>query len=222
MEDNILPRQSERIYYDANLELIANVTKRNILEVSTALFSLRGYSGASIRDIVKDVGIKESSLYKHFKSKEEILDTIFKNFRLETEKLLPPMQHIDHIVDTMNLLEFLQRGIQNFMEHIDDEINQKVWRILYNELFRHPIAQDIYRSEVMDKTIRCLSMVFERMIEAGKMARRDPVVTASAYQHATMTLILEYNLVKSLGKPTDEVEGRIRQHVQFFAVAAGV
>lgn len=213
--------QIERAYYDADSQLITNATKKKILESAIELFSMRGYSGASIRDIVKEVGIKESSLYKHFKSKEEILDTILTNFRLAVEKILPPMRSIEQIAASMSLLQFLQRGIQNFMEHIDDEINQKVWRILYNELFRHPIAQEIYRHEVMDRTIRCLALVFERMIGAGKMADKDPLITASAYQHASITLILEYNLLKSLHERTDEVERKIQEHVHFFAEAAG-
>ncbi|MFZ3590564.1 TetR/AcrR family transcriptional regulator [Bacillus sp. DJP31] len=73
------------------------------MEVSIELFSKRGFSGASIRGITKDVGIKESSLCKHFRNKDEILETIFVNFRKETDKILPPMEHINWIVETMTL-----------------------------------------------------------------------------------------------------------------------
>ena len=49
-------------------------TKEKIFEVSIDLFSQYGYDGVSIRQIAKEVGIKESSIYNHYPSKESILD----------------------------------------------------------------------------------------------------------------------------------------------------
>ena len=51
-----------------------NTTKERILDVSLELFSQRGYSAVSIRDICKGVGIKESSVYYHFENKQNIFD----------------------------------------------------------------------------------------------------------------------------------------------------
>ena len=34
------------------------------------------YIQRNVRDIAKEVGVRESALYKHFKSKQEILDKI--------------------------------------------------------------------------------------------------------------------------------------------------
>ena len=45
-----------------------NYTKQQIFEVSLDLFSKKGYSAVSIRDICKYVQIKESSIYYHFKN----------------------------------------------------------------------------------------------------------------------------------------------------------
>ena len=47
--------------------------KEKIFEKSIALFSEYGYDGVSIRKIASAVGIKESSIYNHYKSKESIL-----------------------------------------------------------------------------------------------------------------------------------------------------
>ena len=52
------------------------MTKDKILQVSINLFSEFGYDNVSIRQIAKEVGIKESSIYNHYKSKESILETI--------------------------------------------------------------------------------------------------------------------------------------------------
>lgn len=47
-------------------------TKTKIINAMTQLFSIKGYM-ASMSDISKIVGIKVSSIYSHFKGKDEIL-----------------------------------------------------------------------------------------------------------------------------------------------------
>ena len=49
-------------------------TKDKIFDAALDLFAERGYDGVSIRDIAAAVGIKESSIYKHYASKAEILE----------------------------------------------------------------------------------------------------------------------------------------------------
>ena len=49
-------------------------TKEKILLSALELFSTKGYEGTSVRDLARAVGIRESSLYKHFKNKQAIFD----------------------------------------------------------------------------------------------------------------------------------------------------
>ena len=56
-------------------------TKDKILQVSIYLFAEKGYGNVSVREIAKEVGVKASSLYKHYESKNDILESIFQLFR---------------------------------------------------------------------------------------------------------------------------------------------
>ena len=51
-------------------------TKQRIIEESMKLFSVHGFEAVSIRTIADAVGVGNSALYKHFKSKKEIFDAI--------------------------------------------------------------------------------------------------------------------------------------------------
>ncbi|MBQ0072053.1 MAG: TetR/AcrR family transcriptional regulator [Spirochaetales bacterium] len=51
-------------------------TRERILESALDLFSHRGYSGTSMNDIASTLGITKAALYKHYKGKQEILDSI--------------------------------------------------------------------------------------------------------------------------------------------------
>lgn len=54
-------------------------TKAGIIEKATDLFYKHGFVKASIRDIVKAVGITNSTVYIHFKNKDEILYCIIED-----------------------------------------------------------------------------------------------------------------------------------------------
>ena len=51
-------------------------TKERILETALELFSQSGYLGTSMSDIAGELGITKGALYKHYTSKQEILDSI--------------------------------------------------------------------------------------------------------------------------------------------------
>ena len=55
---------------------MAGDTKERILETALELFAQSGYLGTSMSDIAGGLGITKGALYKHYTSKQEILDSI--------------------------------------------------------------------------------------------------------------------------------------------------
>ena len=55
---------------------MAGDTKERILEAALELFAQSGYLGTSMSDIANRLGITKGALYKHYTSKQEILDSI--------------------------------------------------------------------------------------------------------------------------------------------------
>ena len=51
-------------------------TRNQILNVALDLFSIKGYEATSISQIADVIGIRKASLYNHFASKQDILDTL--------------------------------------------------------------------------------------------------------------------------------------------------
>ena len=54
-------------------------TKKKIIKKATELFYEYGFVKASIRDIVRAVGVTNSTVYIHFKNKDEILFSIIED-----------------------------------------------------------------------------------------------------------------------------------------------
>lgn len=55
------------------------MSSQKIKEVALQLFSTRGYEGTSLADIAELVGIKKSSIYNHYKNKDDLFLHIFEH-----------------------------------------------------------------------------------------------------------------------------------------------
>ncbi len=53
-------------------------TRDRILDAALEVFSERGFDGATVRQIAAKVGVSDPALYAHFKSKQEIFETLLK------------------------------------------------------------------------------------------------------------------------------------------------
>lgn len=64
-----------------------DATKKHILEVSLRLFTEKGFEGTSVRDITRELGMTQSSLYYHFKNKDQIAISLLSGRQQEIEEL---------------------------------------------------------------------------------------------------------------------------------------
>ena len=71
-------------------------TREEILDVALSLFSTKGYDATSLSDISGMLGITKAALFKHFDSKEEILDSIIKMMDAEDRNRAGDMKVPEH------------------------------------------------------------------------------------------------------------------------------
>ena len=61
--------------------------KERILRIALELFAQNGYLGTSMNDIAGQLGFTKAALYKHYSSKQEILDKIVERMnRMDYER----------------------------------------------------------------------------------------------------------------------------------------
>ncbi len=63
-------------------------TRRRIQDVALALFAEQGYEKTSLREIAERLDVTKAALYYHFKTKEEILVSIFEGLVRPVEELI--------------------------------------------------------------------------------------------------------------------------------------
>ena len=105
-------------------------TKQKILKAALTLFAEKGYSAVYVGEIADAVGIKAPSLYKHYKSKQDIFNSCVEVFsdrmeQVRNELRLPDTPQADITYRTATMENIVDFAIALFMFYLKDEVASK-------------------------------------------------------------------------------------------------
>jgi AcrR family transcriptional regulator len=172
-------------------------TKEKIFDAAVELFAERGYDGVSVRDIAKAVGIRESSVYKHYASKDEILDSIFEYLKSRLYAPPAPDMNLEVLLDRMSFEQVLGLGLASLKGMAADPYITKIVRIITIELHHNAKIREFFLNEMFERPVNENELMFRRLMDKGKIRKLDPRALAvayfafSAYMHFE-TFVLRY------------------------------
>ena len=159
-----------------------NATKQKILDVSLELFSQNGYCAVSIRDICKQVNIKESSVYYHFKNKQAIFDELLSQFEQKANILMEQFGQMLKTDDFSIEGNFFQAVCDNYFEqYLMDCFCNKVMRLLSIEQFNSKEIHEKYEYWMFEKPLKFQCDVFSVLINIGAIKGADCEYIAVKY-----------------------------------------
>lgn len=158
-----------------------NITKKKILDVSLELFSQKGYSAVSIRDICKYVEIKESSVYYHFENKQSIFDELLNMFTQIAQGMMTQLEN--GLADGQNSFSDGFNTVTNcfFEQYLMDEFCNKVMRIMFIEQFNNEDVRKLYQHWLMDEPLNFQRKIFSVLTSAGMITNCDSGYLAIKY-----------------------------------------
>jgi AcrR family transcriptional regulator len=110
----------------ATFEHLTKGTKCRIIKAAMRLFATKGYAGASMRDIAKEVDIKPASIYSHFDSKETLLYSAYDVYEYYLAEVLPDMDKLLSEIEHEDPRNVLLKSTYYFSPEIQDFVNQTV------------------------------------------------------------------------------------------------
>ncbi len=157
-------------------------TKKKILEISLDLFSQKGFSAVSIRDICAQVMIKESSVYYHFKNKQAIFDELLYRFeQVATEMMIRLEQSLPAQSCSMEK-PFYQTVCDTFFEsYFMDDFCNKIMRLLLIEQFSNSEVKKIYDRWMFVEPLKFQNQVFCTLMGIGIIPNSDSEYLAVKY-----------------------------------------
>lgn len=152
------------------------------------LFSVKGYEGTSVEEIATYVGIKAPTMYKHLKSKEELLQILVDRSEEEYDRgRKQAMQGADEIRSGADLKAYAMRFVSFTINH---EMAIKMRRLLMIEQYRNErLAESATRHHV--ETIQDIfARIFRKMMDHGLMIQGDADIYALEFA-APVTLMIQ-------------------------------
>lgn len=192
-------------------------TKNRIVEHSIDLFSEKGYVETSMREIAEKCNIKASSIYNHFKSKEEILDTILFYYRDELSNLRMNDNAIDYLVDNFSLEEIFIKRFLKILEITSSKIIKNIIRLFLSELYRNPKIRTFYTDWYYNEKTADSMKLFKKLRDKKIIKEINLELLISMDSAIINEFYHELFLYQSDGMDTDELEDKIKQKFSFFA-----
>ena len=171
-------------------------TKEKIFDVSIDLFSQHGYDGVSIRQIAKEVGIKESSIYNHYQSKESILESILSYYINEMIKEEAPIMQSRENLE-MDFDQFYKEGSDRFISKLSEEKMMKITRIFLVESYHNEKIKNFVKEAIIGYAIKGWEELFDLMKEKN-FIRKDADIKqlAESFYYYGLFLLYEHFIIK--------------------------
>lgn len=196
-------------------------TKQAILDEALNLFSVQGYDGVSVKDIAAAVGIKDSSLYKHYKSKKDIFETLLDGMNRRFEETVAfyrlPQGEISKVARQYgeNDLDWLKKAVDAiFLFFTGDAYATKFLHLLMIEQYKNSDAAKLFESWFIDGAFSFQAALFGQMMEEGYFRRANPRAVASQFYGPILLLVLMYD---SKPDKRDEALELLHCHIEEFA-----
>lgn len=171
-------------------------TKKKIIEAALILFSEKGYSDVFVGDIAKAVGIKAPSLYKHFKSKQEIFNAILEELKADYTKQAAAIGIDGNNTDAdagiyaeISEEALIKIGKDLFLYFLHDEHMKLFRKLLTIEQFHDSELAELYSKQYINDPLSYQGELFKLLIATGKFKPVDPDILAFQFYAPIYTLL---------------------------------
>ena len=191
-------------------------TKEKILLTSLKLFAQDGYEAVSISKISGELGMAKSALYKHYKNKRDIFDSIINRMdELDYERAREynmPDGNMDEIIKGYREISIDKIRIYTeaqFKHWTEEEFSSLFRRMLTLEQYRNQEMADLYQKYLVSGPIDYMTHLFAGIIEKKEEAKQLAIEFYGP-------IFLMYSLYDNK-REGDDLAEMLKNHVERFS-----
>lgn len=163
--------------------------KQKYLDAAMDLFSRYGYNGVSVRDIAKETGTRESALYKHYKNKNDLMESIIETAEEKLSEFRNTVNIDNHSMKN-TLIEFYLNLFEFYCENV---FMNKFRRIMIISQYESIENKKRYNEMFLTKSLRYYEDVFAKIISDKKIEKVDAKFMSYELYSVLFTLMQEYD-----------------------------
>lgn len=191
-------------------------TKEKILLTSLKLFAQDGYEAVSISKISGELGMAKSALYKHYKNKRDIFDSIINRMdELDYERAREynmPDGNMDEIIKEYRNISTDKIRIYTeaqFKHWTEEEFSSLFRRMLTLEQYRNQEMLDLYQKYLVSGPIDYMTYLF-----AGITGKKEEAKQLAIEFYGPIFLM--YSLYDNK-REGDDLTEMLKKHVERFS-----
>lgn len=187
-------------------------TKERILYAALDLFSEKGYDGVGVDLIAENAGLKGPSLYRHYKGKEDIFNSLIDLVSVRYEEGLGSNKKSEEFPKSMD--ELIENAMEKTKFTMHDDIIRKIRRIMAMEQFRSKRMAELTTRYHLENLQQMYAGIFAGLMEKGILKKDDPEYLALEFVAPVSLLIHMYDRQP---EREEEVLDKIKKHFDHFA-----
>jgi AcrR family transcriptional regulator len=174
-------------------------TADRIVDEGLALFAENGFQGTTVGEIERRAGLtpRAGALYKHFPSKEAVLEAAFERHVAELEAISSAIEMMP-LGDLRAELTLLARSGLQMMSR-----ERSLRRIVITEGDRFPDLKRRFKTGIVDRAYREATAFVRQKMEAGEFPEGDAEAVAVAMVGSLLAFELEIDV---FGRPPAGVD----------------
>ena len=174
-------------------------TKQKILNEALTLFAEKGYSAVYVGEIADAVGIKTPSLYKHYKSKQDIFNSCVGVFAEGMENIrnnmqLPGSKTASFSYETIAEEHLIEVANALFMFYLQDNVAAKFRKMLMIERYHNPEINRLFEDFFIIRAIDHEKEIFSKLIDAKVIKGENPHIIALRFYTPIFYLLQKYDM----------------------------
>lgn len=192
----------------------ASSTRARILAAALDLFAQHGFGGASMRELARRVGIRESSLYNHFPGKAAILEAIVHEHgpASSASRLEEPRYR----ALARQPAAFCRQFALDLVEQWSDPAEHQFQKVITAERNRVPGIRAKFADEFYSREQNLMTDYFRGFALAGLISTPDPRETARLFAAGLIYIRLEHYVMGAQPSPRPKVIEAIDRYLDFF------
>lgn len=194
-------------------------TKEKILMTALRLFARDGYEAVSVSTIAGELGMTKGALYKHYKNKRDIFDSIVERmYQLDAERSrqyeVPEEEYevTSKAYENVSVESIKKFAVAQFTFWTEDDFASNFRKMLTLEQYRNAEMAELYSNCITMGPVAYMEDIFREMISKGKLKKADPKQLALEFYAPLYLLINASDTSKDKGKLPE----LLNTHIQRF------
>jgi AcrR family transcriptional regulator len=178
--------QDDEAMKDSLQEQLMAARRTHILEAAVKVFAAKGFHSTTIKDIAREAGIADGTIYNYFENKSALLLGIFERLKAAAIQQVPATPPSD-------LREFVKAYLQQPLATFQGE-HLALFRVIFAEMLVNAELRELYQQHVLQPTLQMAEPYLQHWAAQHNIAPLHMSLALRAIAALVLGLLVEYSL----------------------------